>query len=154
MADAPTMSADGRPNLDPRLPELRREEPDRARREGVAALRQVRDGPAVAGQRDRRDVRPRGTDQRAGPGGDSGRRGAARAGSSARILEQLSREYPGRLKVVKVNVDENPRLQQRFGAMSIPTLVVLRDGKEVDRVVGAMPKPELTQRLFPHLLRR
>ena len=70
------------------------------------------------------------------------------------ILEQLSREYPGRLKVVKVNVDENPRLQQRFGAVSIPTMVVLRDGKEVDRVVGAMPKPELTQRLFPHLLRR
>ena len=67
---------------------------------------------------------------------------------------QLSRDYPGRLKVVKVNVDENPRLQQRFGAMSIPTLVVLRDGKEVDRVVGAIPKPELTQRLFPHLLRR
>ena len=72
----------------------------------------------------------------------------------APVLEQLSREYAGRLKVVKVNVDENPRLQQRFGAMSIPTLVVLRDGKEVDRAVGAMAKPELTQRLFPHLLRR
>ncbi len=38
--------------------------------------------------------------------------------------------------------------------MSIPTLVVLRDGREVDRVVGAMPKPDLTARLTPHLLRR
>ena len=72
----------------------------------------------------------------------------------APVLEELSRDYAGRLKVVKVNVDDNPRLQARFGAMSIPTLVVLRDGREVDRIVGAMPKPELTQRLFPHLLRR
>jgi thioredoxin 2 len=69
------------------------------------------------------------------------------------ILEQLSRDYAGRLKVVKVNVDENPRLSQRFGATSIPTLVVLRDGREVDRVVGALPKPDLTARLTPHLLR-
>ena len=72
----------------------------------------------------------------------------------APVLEELSKEYAGRLKVVKINVDENPRLQARFSAMSIPTLVVLRDGREVDRVVGALPKPQLTQRLFPYLLRR
>ena len=70
------------------------------------------------------------------------------------ILAQLSREFPGRLKVVKVNVDDNPRTQARFGASSIPTLVILRDGQVVDRIVGAMPKPELTVRLTPHLLRR
>ncbi len=70
------------------------------------------------------------------------------------ILEQLTREFPGRLKVVKVNVDENPRTQARFQASSIPTLVVLRDGRVVDRIVGALPKPDLTVRLTPHLLRR
>ena len=70
------------------------------------------------------------------------------------ILEQLSHEYAGRIKVVKVNVDENPATAQRFQAFSIPTLVVLRDGRVVDRVVGALPKGDLTIRLTPHLLRR
>ncbi len=70
------------------------------------------------------------------------------------VLEQLSREFAGRLKVVKVNVDDNPKTQSRFQASSIPTLVVLRDGRVVDRIVGALPKPDLTVRLTPHLLRR
>ena len=69
------------------------------------------------------------------------------------ILEQLAAEYAGRLKVVKVNVDENPRLAQQFQATSIPTLVVLKDAKPVDRVVGALPKTQLVARLMPHLLR-
>lgn len=70
------------------------------------------------------------------------------------ILEQLAQEYAGRLKVIKVNVDENPRLAERFDARSIPTLVVLRDDRVVDRIVGAMAKGPLTIRLTPHLLRR
>ncbi len=70
------------------------------------------------------------------------------------IVEQLAQEYAGRLKVVKVNVDENPVTARRFQAFSIPTLVVLRDGRVVDRVVGALPKSQLTVRLTPHLLRR
>jgi thioredoxin 2 len=69
------------------------------------------------------------------------------------ILEQLAAEYAGRLKVVKVNVDENPALTQRFGAFSIPTLVVLKGGRVVDRIVGAMPKGQLTVRLTPYLLK-
>jgi thioredoxin 2 len=72
----------------------------------------------------------------------------------APVLEQLSREFAGRLKVVKVNVDENPQLARRFEARSIPTLVVLQNGREVDRIVGAMPKPELTVRLSPYLIRK
>jgi thioredoxin 2 len=70
------------------------------------------------------------------------------------ILEQLAKEYAGRLKVVKVNVDENAALAQRFDARSIPTLVVLRDGRVVDRIVGAQPKLDLVIRLTPHLIRR
>jgi thioredoxin 2 len=67
------------------------------------------------------------------------------------MLEELAREYAGRLKVVKVNVDENPRLSARFNAMSIPTMIVMREGRDVDRIVGAMPKPALDARLAGHL---
>jgi thioredoxin 2 len=69
------------------------------------------------------------------------------------ILEELAREFAGRLKVVKVNVDENPRLATEFDARSIPTLLVLKGGRPVDRIVGALPKSELTIRLTPHLLK-
>jgi thioredoxin len=69
------------------------------------------------------------------------------------IVEQLAGEYAGRLKVVKVNVDDNPGLARQFRAMSIPTLVVLKEGRVVDRIVGAMPKPDLKMRLFPYVLR-
>ena len=67
------------------------------------------------------------------------------------ILEELARESAGRLKVVKVNVDDNQGLARRFDAMSIPTLIVMRDGQVVDRIVGAAPKPQLAARLMPHL---
>ena len=67
------------------------------------------------------------------------------------ILEELAREHAGRLKVVKVNVDENQKLAVQYDAMSIPTLVVLKDGKVVDRIVGALPKPQLSARLAPHV---
>ena len=65
-----------------------------------------------------------------------------------------ARDFAGRLKVVKVNVDENPALSQRFDARSIPTLLVIKGGRVVDRIVGAVPKSDLTVRLTPHLLRR
>jgi len=70
------------------------------------------------------------------------------------ILEELSREYAGKLKVVKVNVDDNAQLAARFDARSIPTLLVVSGGRVVDRIVGALPKSDLTVRLTPHLLRR
>jgi thioredoxin 2 len=67
------------------------------------------------------------------------------------ILEELSRELAGRLKVVKVNVDENQGLALRYDARSIPTLLVMRDGEVVDRIVGALPKAALSARLTPQL---
>ena len=54
-------------------------------------------------------------------------------------LEQLAAERAGRLKLVKVNVDESPRLQQRFGIQSIPTLMLIRDGELIARQAGAAP---------------
>ena len=70
------------------------------------------------------------------------------------ILEDISREFAGRLKVVKVNVDENQQLAVRYDARSIPTILVMSDGRVLDRIVGAMPKSDLVVRLTPHLLRR
>ncbi|MGH9026390.1 MAG: thioredoxin, partial [Acidimicrobiia bacterium] len=55
----------------------------------------------------------------------------------APVLERLAAEHAGRIKVVKVNVDEAPQIQARYGVQGIPTLVLLRGGEEVDRVVGA-----------------
>ena len=63
------------------------------------------------------------------------------------VLAELAAERAGALKVLKVNVDENPQLAQTYEAMSIPLLVIMGDGQEVDRVVGAVPKAQLEQRL-------
>ena len=67
------------------------------------------------------------------------------------VLEELSRELVGRLKVVKLNVDENPVVSERYQVRSIPTLLVFKDGRLADTVVGAMPKGPLLQRLGPNL---
>ena len=69
----------------------------------------------------------------------------------APVLADLAARHAGRLKVVKVNVDEEPALAARFDARSIPLLVVLRDGREVDRIVGALPQSALEARLAPVL---
>ena len=58
-------------------------------------------------------------------------------------LEQLATEMAGRLKLVKVNVDESPKLQQRFGVQAIPTLLVLRHGQVAARQTGAAPAAAL-----------
>ena len=67
------------------------------------------------------------------------------------VLEELAKRHAGHLKVVKVDVDANAGLAARFGAQSIPLLVVIKDGHEVDRIVGAMPRAALEQRLAPTL---
>lgn len=67
------------------------------------------------------------------------------------ILEDIAARHAGRLKVVKADVDANPELAARFGAQSIPLLVILADGREVDRVVGAVPRHALESRLTPFL---
>jgi thioredoxin 2 len=69
----------------------------------------------------------------------------------APVLEELSRELAGRLKVVKVNVDQSPRLSARFDARSIPMLVVIHDGEVRRKLIGAQPKAALRQALGPYL---
>ncbi len=63
------------------------------------------------------------------------------------VLEELSTEYAGKLKIGKVNVDENPIIAGSYGIMSIPTLILFRGGSPVGKVVGAMPKDVLKQHL-------
>jgi thioredoxin 2 len=65
----------------------------------------------------------------------------------APTIDQLSRELDGRVKVAKLNIDENPMTANRFGVRSIPTLLVLKGGAEVDRLVGVQPKQEIIRRL-------
>ena len=65
----------------------------------------------------------------------------------APVLEELAGEMAGRLLVAKLNVDENPATAARFGVSSIPTLLLLKAGREIDRIVGAQPKPEIARRV-------
>lgn len=69
----------------------------------------------------------------------------------APVLEKLAARYAGRLKVVKVNVDDNPIAARRFDASSIPTLVMMRDGEPVGRVIGAQPEAALAAQIEPLL---
>jgi thioredoxin 1 len=65
----------------------------------------------------------------------------------APIVEELSKEYDGKVRFAKVNVDENPDLAGRFGVQGIPTLIIFKDGKEAGRLVGAAPKRRLAQEI-------
>jgi thioredoxin len=65
----------------------------------------------------------------------------------APIVEELAGEYAGRLKVTKVDVDDNQKLAIRYSVMSIPTLGVFRGGQMIERIVGYMPKQEVKRRL-------
>ena len=72
----------------------------------------------------------------------------------APTVDALAAEYAGKLKVGKLNTDDNPATSMRYNIRGIPTLLLFKGGKVVDQRVGAMPKPELSARLFPHLLKR
>jgi thioredoxin 1 len=61
------------------------------------------------------------------------------------IVEELAPNYEGRAVITKMNVDDNPNIAQRFGVTSIPTLMMFKNGKLVDRMVGAAPKGALQQ---------
>jgi thioredoxin-like negative regulator of GroEL len=67
------------------------------------------------------------------------------------IVEKLGHELAGRLKIAKVNVDENPIIAQRFGIRSIPTMMVIKNGEIKDRWMGALPEPDIRSRVNPHV---
>jgi thioredoxin 2 len=65
----------------------------------------------------------------------------------APVVEELAAEMAGRVRVAKLNVDENPATTTRFQVRSIPTLLVLKGGREMERIVGVQPKAEIVQKL-------
>ncbi len=69
----------------------------------------------------------------------------------APTLEALAKDYQGRLKIGKLDVDANQATSMRFNVRSIPTILFFKDGKHVDTVVGAMPRPALEAKITQHL---
>jgi thioredoxin 1 len=67
------------------------------------------------------------------------------------VIDQLSVELQGKMKVAKINVDESPQLAGLYNVMSIPTLLIFKGGLPVDQMVGAMPKDRLLAKLNTHL---
>jgi thioredoxin 1 len=69
----------------------------------------------------------------------------------APILDEISAEQAGKLTVAKLNIDENPNIAMRYNVQSIPTMLVFSNGELVDRILGAMPKGRLMEKLSTHL---
>jgi len=66
------------------------------------------------------------------------------------IIDELAEEYAGKIIFGKLNVDENPQVSERFGIMGIPTLLIMKNGEEVDRIIGALPKEQIKEKLQKH----
>ncbi|HDF7732319.1 TPA: thioredoxin [Staphylococcus aureus] len=69
----------------------------------------------------------------------------------ALVLEELAADYEGKADILKLDVDENPSTAAKYEVMSIPTLIVFKDGQPVDKVVGFQPKENLAEVLDKHL---
>ncbi len=65
----------------------------------------------------------------------------------APVLDQLASEYTGRIKITKLNVDENPVTASQYGIQSIPTMLLFKNGKKVNALIGALPKQEIEKHL-------
>lgn len=65
----------------------------------------------------------------------------------APVIDELAEDYKGKVKICKLNVDENAKTAQDYGVMSIPTMIIYKNGQEVERLVGFMPKANIAQKL-------
>ncbi|HHY39885.1 MAG TPA: thioredoxin [Syntrophaceticus sp.] len=70
----------------------------------------------------------------------------------APVLEEIAEENADRMRLAKLNVDENPRTAEKYGIMNIPTMILFKDGKEITRIIGFRPKSEITRSLEPYLV--
>jgi thioredoxin 1 len=70
----------------------------------------------------------------------------------APVLEEVATEQGDKIRIAKLDVDANPITAGRFGVRAIPTMIVFKNGREADRIVGYHPKPQLMQKLAPHLV--
>ena len=69
----------------------------------------------------------------------------------APVVDEIAREHEGQLKVMKLDVDDNQNTAMTYGVMSIPTLILFKNGQPVERIVGYRPKGDLEKKLLPHL---
>jgi thioredoxin 1 len=69
----------------------------------------------------------------------------------APVLEQVAGENVGKIAIRKLDVDDNPNTARRYGVMSIPTMILFKDGAPVERLMGYMPKERLMNKIKPHL---
>jgi thioredoxin 1 len=67
------------------------------------------------------------------------------------VVAEIAEEFSDTIKVVKLNIDENQKTPTKFGVMNIPTLLIFKEGKEVDRLIGALPKNQLLKKLEKHM---
>jgi thioredoxin 1 len=67
------------------------------------------------------------------------------------VLEEIAAEQPDRVKIAKVNVDENQQYAGQLGVFNIPTMILYKGGQPVDKIIGALPKQQIMDRLEPHL---
>lgn len=68
------------------------------------------------------------------------------------IVDELAKDYSGKVSIFKMNIDHNPSTPQQFQIRGIPTLLIFKDGKVVDRIVGAQPKVNIAKTLDSHLV--
>jgi len=69
----------------------------------------------------------------------------------APVVDEIAREQAGKLKVMKLDVDENQNTAMAYGVMSIPTLILFKNGQPVERIVGFRPKGDMNKKILPHL---
>lgn len=69
----------------------------------------------------------------------------------APVVDEIAREQEGKLKVMKLDVDENQNTAMAYGVMSIPTLILFKNGQPVERIVGFRPKGDMEKKILPHL---
>ncbi|MCK4437315.1 thioredoxin [bacterium] len=69
----------------------------------------------------------------------------------APVVEEIAKEYEGKLKVCKLNVDEAAAAASEYGIMSIPTLAIFKNGQIVEKIIGAVPKTALEEKIKPHI---
>lgn len=69
----------------------------------------------------------------------------------APIMDELSNEYEGKINIGKVNVDNEIKTANEFGIQNIPTIIIFKQGKEVDRIIGAVPKEHIVKKIHEHI---
>lgn len=69
----------------------------------------------------------------------------------APIVEEIGNELSGKIKVAKLDVDNNPKISMNYGIRSIPTIIIFKDGKPTETIIGAIPKQEIMEKLQSHI---